>query len=70
MAVPTSETDSTNTSNPPPISIPVASPIPIQNVHHHIYEKLTQDNYILWQFLMVPFLEGDNLFGYVDGTFP
>jgi len=29
MAVPTSETNSTNTSNPPPISIPVASPIPI-----------------------------------------
>jgi hypothetical protein len=70
MAAPTSETDSTNTSNPPSISIPVASPIPIQNVHHHISEKLTQDNYILWQFLMVLFLEGHNLFGYVDGTFP
>jgi len=26
-------------------------------VHHHISEKLTQDNYILWQFLMVPFLK-------------
>jgi len=69
MAAPTSETDST-TSNPPPISIPVTSPSLIQNVHHHISEKLTQDNYILWQFLMVPFLEGHNLFGYVDGTFP
>jgi hypothetical protein len=32
-------------------------------------EKLTQENYILWQFLMVPFL-GQNLFGYVDGTLP
>jgi hypothetical protein len=69
MVAPTSETDST-TSNPPPISIPVTSPILIQNVHYHISEKLTQDNYILWQFLMVPFLEGHNLFGYVDGTFP
>jgi hypothetical protein len=69
MAVPTSETDSTNTS-PPPISITAASPIPNQNVHHHIVEKLTQDNYILWQFLMVPFLEGHNLFGHVDGTIP
>jgi hypothetical protein len=37
-------------------------------VHHHISKKLTQDNYILWQFLMIPFLEGQNLFGYVDGT--
>jgi hypothetical protein len=33
-------------------------------------EKLTQENYLLWQFLMVPFLEGQNLFGYVDGTLP
>jgi hypothetical protein len=67
MVVPTSETNSTNTS-PPPISITAASPIPIQNVHYHISEKLTQDNYILWQFLMVPFLEGQNLFGHVDDT--
>jgi len=73
MAIPTSETDSTQTSNTPPISTSVAFPaasIPIQNVHHHISEKLTQENYILWQFLMVPFLEGQNLFGYVDGTLP
>jgi hypothetical protein len=65
------EIDSTQTSNPPPISTTVASlaaSIPIQNVHHHISEKLTQENYLLWQFLMVPFLEGQNLFGYVDGT--
>jgi len=73
MAIPTSEIDSTQTSNPPPIPTTVASPamsIPIQNVHHHIFEKLTQENYILWQFLMVSFLEGQNLFGYVDGTLP
>ncbi len=73
MAIPTSETESTQTSNPPPLSITVtpSAPLPhIQNVHHHISEKLTQENYILWQFLMVPFLEGQNLFGYVDGTIP
>jgi hypothetical protein len=39
-------------------------------VHHHISEKFNQDNYILWRFLMVPFLEGQNLFGYIDGTHP
>jgi hypothetical protein len=47
MAIPTSETDSTQTSNPSPIFTTVASPaasIPIQNVHHHISEKLTQEN--------------------------
>lgn len=73
MAIPISETESTQTSTPPPISITVTPPASsphIQNVHYHISEKLTQENYTLWQFLMVPFLEGENLFGYVDGTIP
>jgi hypothetical protein len=71
MAIPSSETDSNVTS--PPLSTilsPSVLPPQIQNVHAHISEKLTQDNYILWQFLMVPFLEGQNLFGYIDGTTP
>jgi hypothetical protein len=70
MATPTSETDSSLTS--PSLSNTSSSALPpqIQNVHAHISEKLTQDNYILWQFLMVPFLEGQNLFGYVDGITP
>jgi hypothetical protein len=58
MAIHASKTDFTNTS--PPISTILPSsvpPIQLQNVYHHIFEKLTQDNYILWQFLMVPFLK-------------
>jgi hypothetical protein len=71
MATFAPETESSQTS-PTVSSIPAFSAIPttIQNVYHHISKKLTQDNYILWQFLMVPFLEGQNLFGYVDGTNP
>jgi len=71
MAIPSSKTDS-NVTSPPLTTIlsPSALPPQIQNVYAHISEKLTQDNYILWQFLMVPFLEGQNLFGYVDGTTP
>jgi hypothetical protein len=71
MAIPSSETNSNVTS--PPLSTilsPSVLPPQIQNVHAHISEKLTQDNYILWQFLMVPFLEGQNQFGYIDGTTP
>jgi hypothetical protein len=71
MAIPSFETDSNVTS--PPLSTilsPSVLPPQIQNVHAHISEKLTQDNYILWQFFMVPFLEGQNLFGYIDGTTP
>jgi len=68
MASTTSDADFSDSS---PISAtPASTPTPIHNVHYHISEKLTQENYILWQFLMVPFLEGQNLFGYVDGTIP
>ncbi|XP_062176256.1 uncharacterized protein LOC133881351 [Alnus glutinosa] len=69
MATPASETDSTHTS--PPISTILPSsvlPTQLQNVHHHISEKLTQDNYILWRFLMVPFVEGQNLFSAIIST--
>jgi hypothetical protein len=48
MANPTFETDSTQTSLPLSILSPSATPIALQNVHHHISEKLNQDNYILW----------------------
>jgi len=60
MVIPNSKTDSSTRAS--------TTPTQIQNVHHHISEKLTQENYILWQFLMVSFLEAQNLFGYVDGT--
>jgi hypothetical protein len=70
MAIPTPEIDdSTLTSLPLSILTPSA-PTQLQNVHHHISKKLTQENYILRQFLMVPFLEGQNLFGHVDGSTP
>jgi len=72
-SLPISETTSSQTA--PPVSHPPqinssANLIALQNVHHYISEKLNQDNYILWRFLMVPFLEGQNLFSYVDGTHP
>jgi hypothetical protein len=71
MAIPTSKTNSSMQSSPHlPILTPSATPTQIQNVHHHIFEKLTQEKYILWQFFMVPFLEEKNLFEYVDGTTP
>jgi hypothetical protein len=70
MAIPFETESSTQTSPPLSSYTPSATTVPLQNIHHHISEKLNQDNYILWHFLMVPFLEGQNLFGYVDGTHP
>jgi hypothetical protein len=71
MATPISEIDSSTQTAPPLLILtPSITPIPLQNVHHHVSEKLNQDNYILWHFLMAPFLEGQNLFKYVNGTHP
>lgn len=75
MATPLSISETTSSQIAPPVSHPpqinsFANLIALQNVHHHISKKIKQDNYILWRFLMVPFLEGQNLFGYVDGTHP
>ena len=30
--------------------------------------KLTKDNYLLWKTQIVPYLRGQRLFGFVDGT--
>jgi hypothetical protein len=42
----------------------------LQTHNHHITLKLNSDNYNLWKFLVKNFLEGHNLFGYVDGSNP
>jgi hypothetical protein len=48
----------------PPVSI---VPQPLQNLSQISLYKLTRDNYPLWCTIIVPFLEGQNLYGYVNG---
>uniref|UniRef100_A0A2N9I5M9 Reverse transcriptase Ty1/copia-type domain-containing protein n=1 Tax=Fagus sylvatica TaxID=28930 RepID=A0A2N9I5M9_FAGSY len=52
-------TSSQNTTTP--------SLTPIQ---HLITIKLNQDNYLLWKAQIVPYLKGQNLFGFIDGSLP
>jgi len=49
MATPTSKTES-STQTSPPLSIltPSATPTQIQNLHHHIFEKLTQESHRIY----------------------
>jgi hypothetical protein len=44
------------------------SPHSLSPVHHLITIKLTRDNYLLWKAQIVPYLKGQNLFGFIDGT--
>ena len=42
----------------------------LSSVHHLITIKLTRDNYLLWKAQIVPYLKGQHLFGFIDGTQP
>ena len=39
-------------------------------IQHLITIKLNQDNYLLWKAQIVPYLKGQNLFGFIDGSLP
>ncbi|XP_019172761.1 PREDICTED: uncharacterized protein LOC109168174 [Ipomoea nil] len=44
-------------------------PVPsLSSAHHFVSLKLTVHNYLFWRTQMLPFLEGQGLLGYVDGT--
>jgi hypothetical protein len=60
MASVSSTTASTVTSPPVPTSLTA--------VHHLITIKLTRDNYLLWKAQIVPYLCGQYLFGFINGT--
>lgn len=50
----------------PPVLPPVHNTL--QQAHHFVSLKLTTKNYLFWRTQMVPFLSGQNLLGYVDGS--
>ena len=58
---------STNTEHASPTSTPII-PHSLTQVHHLITIKLTRDNYLLWKAQIVPYLKGQHLFGFLDGT--
>ena len=60
MASSSSTTASTVTSPPAPTSLTA--------VHHLITIKLTRDNYLLWKAQIVPYLKGQHLFSFIDGS--
>uniref|UniRef100_A0A2N9H9G4 Reverse transcriptase Ty1/copia-type domain-containing protein n=1 Tax=Fagus sylvatica TaxID=28930 RepID=A0A2N9H9G4_FAGSY len=45
-------------------------PIPLTHIHHLITIKLTRENYLLWKAQIVPYLKGQHLYGFLDGSRP
>jgi hypothetical protein len=63
----------TSSASSSTISAPLnsSSPTPgLINLHHVITIKLNHDNYLLWKAQLIPYLRGQHLLGYVDGTTP
>uniref|UniRef100_A0A2N9J0L5 Retrotransposon Copia-like N-terminal domain-containing protein n=1 Tax=Fagus sylvatica TaxID=28930 RepID=A0A2N9J0L5_FAGSY len=63
----------TSSASSSTISAPLnsSSPTPgLINLHHVITIKLNRDNYLLWKAQLIPYLRGQHLLGYVDGTTP
>ena len=63
MASSSSSTSTVNTATSP-------SPTSLTTIHHLITSKLSHDNYLLWKAQIVPYLKGQHLYGYLDGTTP
>ncbi|XP_019155699.1 PREDICTED: uncharacterized protein LOC109152448 [Ipomoea nil] len=42
----------------------------LSSAHHFVSLKLTSRNYLFWRTQMLPFLEGQGLLGFIDGTTP
>lgn len=61
---------SSSTSTPNSLLIsPSVSPS-FSGAHHFLSIKLTTTNYLYWKTQLVPFLNGQHLLGFVDGTKP
>uniref|UniRef100_A0A2N9F3J7 Retrotransposon Copia-like N-terminal domain-containing protein n=1 Tax=Fagus sylvatica TaxID=28930 RepID=A0A2N9F3J7_FAGSY len=60
--MPSSTAQSALTSNPASTSTRLTA------VHHLITIKLTHENYLLWKAQVVPYLRGQHLFQFVDGS--
>ena len=65
-----SSTSSSSSSSSSSLSalIQNTSPHSLSPVHHLITIKLTRDNYLLWKAQIVPYLRGQHLFGFIEGT--
>ncbi|XP_019189404.1 PREDICTED: uncharacterized protein LOC109183797 [Ipomoea nil] len=60
---------SERTISVPGVTAPTAN-LSLSATHHFVSVKLTSRNYLFWRTQLVPFLNGEGLLGFVDGTYP
>ncbi|KAJ0983553.1 hypothetical protein J5N97_011808 [Dioscorea zingiberensis] len=64
--------DNTSASNTSSLSTQNSSAglLPTPSFNHAINVKLNRDNYLLWKAQMMPYLRGQQLLRFVDGSYP
>jgi hypothetical protein len=61
---------SSNTSTISHNFTPSTIPTTLHSLHHYIQVKLSRENYPSWRTQIVPYLEGNELYGFVTGEMP
>ncbi|XP_019155725.1 PREDICTED: uncharacterized protein LOC109152480 [Ipomoea nil] len=67
MAANSSERTMSTPAAPAP---PITAPNHLTSAHHFVSIKLTTRNYLFWRTQLIPFLRGQGLLSFVDGTTP
>lgn len=65
------ESDTDADMSTPPVSSALSTTTTstlVSSLPHLITVKLSQENYLLWHAKMIPYLKGQRLYGYVDGS--
>uniref|UniRef100_A0A2N9IMK5 Reverse transcriptase Ty1/copia-type domain-containing protein n=1 Tax=Fagus sylvatica TaxID=28930 RepID=A0A2N9IMK5_FAGSY len=65
-----STTSSSQTVSSPTKTATSTAPSSLPHIQHLITIKLNRDNYLLWKAQIVPYLRGQHLYGFIDGTNP
>uniref|UniRef100_A0A2N9IH96 Reverse transcriptase Ty1/copia-type domain-containing protein n=1 Tax=Fagus sylvatica TaxID=28930 RepID=A0A2N9IH96_FAGSY len=65
-----STTSSSQIESSSTISSTPTAPTSLPHIQHLITIKLNRDNYLLWKAQIVPYLQGQHLYGFIDGTKP
>ena len=68
MATSSSISTSSNPSFPPPPN--TTTPLTFPSAQHFLSIKLNASNFLIWRKQITPFLKGQGLFGFLDGSHP
>uniref|UniRef100_A0A2N9HT68 Retrotransposon Copia-like N-terminal domain-containing protein n=1 Tax=Fagus sylvatica TaxID=28930 RepID=A0A2N9HT68_FAGSY len=65
-----SSTSSSSTTESSSTISTTSAPTSLPHIQHLITIKLNRDNFLLWKAQIVPYLQGQHLYGFIDGTKP